>query len=246
MSIGIELAVSFSFAKGGKPSLTSAGITFEDDATRLAVYLHIITHLTRIESLKCTVHDGIASTERLPRSLVGDQLVEGQAQYKMKYYPEGPAVSRFGGSSLSPTGGHMVVSFSLHPGDMPEYITIAKEISTVQFLTIPEVAERWINKIDEILDSLRGKQHLESQPDRHIVNTRLLTSGSRVSAEALVFQILHCNPNSLDNPSGSTIDGIKGAKNHALNEIREALGQRLEQKTLETGRRLTGCDIPAH
>ncbi|KAI9706103.1 MAG: hypothetical protein M1836_005509 [Candelina mexicana] len=213
-------------------------IIFEHDITRLGVHIHIISQMTHTESFLYTVKGDKASIERLPESRLGKQLAESRSGYYVKYNFDGHTVSKFGGASLSPMGGYVATSFSVHAGDMPEYVTVAKEDSTITFMEFPGeannanidqssvefmslwgVTQRWTSRIDDVLESLQGELHL-SPP-----------SNSRVSAEALVFKFLHCTYDTANIVGGNTFHGDRSHELRALNKLKEGLRQRLEEKT---------------
>ncbi|KAI9710611.1 MAG: hypothetical protein M1812_007375 [Candelaria pacifica] len=206
-------------------------IILEDDITGLGVHIHIVSHLTNTESFVYTVHDNKASIKRLPISRLGDQLAQSRYKYYVKYHLDGPRMSRLGGSSFSTTGGYIATSFSVHAGDMPEYVTVAKENSTVSFLTLSGATNRWTSRIEDILGSLQSEYH-PSEPffGKSIpANTKLLIPDLTVSAEGLVFKLLHCNYKSWDIFVGNPTSSYQNPEHNALSKLKEDLRLRLKK-----------------
>ncbi|KAI9798224.1 MAG: hypothetical protein M1835_002709 [Candelina submexicana] len=236
--IGIALVVGPSHATSSKAWLTTVGIIFEHDITRLGVHIHIISQMTHTESFLYTVEGDKASIERLPESRLGKQLAESRSGYYVKCNFDGHTVSKFGGASLSPLGGHVATSFSVHAGDMPEYVTVAKEDSTITFMEFPGeannvnidqssveflslwgVTQRWTSRIDDVLESLQGELHL-----------------SPLSSE--LWLILRYLPQIPDDRTHEL---------RTLNKLKEGLRQRLHEKTSsEISMCLAGCFVYAH
>ncbi|KAI9833748.1 MAG: hypothetical protein M1819_003481 [Sarea resinae] len=159
-----------------------SGMAIQHDDVEKAFYLHLVSHLSHIETVKCGVGEDDFSSKpfvtRFPTSPWRKKFLQYREQYSNDYDLGGVVQTKSWGAALSPGGTCVAACFSLHPADMIQYNVPSGERSVVVF---------------GLRDQNVGKQFAIVRQKADALNAIEYTT------EAFLLDVLYCLPSDQSN-----------------------------------------------